>query len=49
LAHLVDLCNRLRHRRTLGVRDFLQSAPERIFEANAGLASIDVDGALDDW
>jgi hypothetical protein len=39
LARLVDLSNRLRHRRTLGLRDFLESAPERIFEADAGFAS----------
>ena len=48
-AQLVDLRNRLRHRRTLGVRDFLQGAPECIFDRDPGLASIDVDGALDDW
>ena len=49
LARFVDLCNRLRHRRTLCMCDFLQSAPECIFDRDPGLASIDVDGALDDW
>ena len=49
LARLVDLCNRLRHRCTLGLCDILQNVPERIFERDAGLASIDYDGALGGW
>lgn len=34
--------------RTLGLRDFLQAAPERIFETDAGLVSINDNGAFDD-
>ena len=49
LARLVDLCNHLRHGCTFGLRDFLQNAPERIFDRDAGLASIDGDGALGVW
>src|SRR5262245_2742526 len=48
LARLVDLCNRLRYRRTLGLRDFFQAVPERIFETDAGLLSINDNGAFDD-
>jgi hypothetical protein len=48
LACHVDPCNRLVHRRTLGLRDRLQAAPERIFETDAGLVAIDHDGAFDD-
>jgi len=49
LARLFDLCNRLRHRRTLGLRDFVQATPERIFETDAGLVSINDNGAFDDF
>ena len=48
LACPVDRCNRLPHRHTLGLRDRLQAAPERIFERDAGLVAIDHDGAFDD-
>ena len=40
--------SRLRHRRTLCLRDRFQVAPERIFERDAGPVAIDSDGAFDD-
>ena len=48
LARLVDLCDYIRQRRLLGTRDFLQTSPERIFEADAGLVPGNHDRALDD-
>jgi hypothetical protein len=48
-ACLVDLCDETRQCRTLVLRDLLQAAPERIFESDAGLASVHADGAFDDW
>jgi len=48
LARLFDLCNHLRHRRTLDVCDFLEGAPECIFDRDPVLAPIDGDGALGD-
>ncbi len=45
-ARAVDLCNQLRHCCPLGLRDFLQAAPERAFEAHAGLVSVNDDGAF---
>ncbi len=48
MARLVDLCNQLRQRRPLGVRNLLQASPECIFEADAGLMSINDDGAFND-
>src|SRR5262245_10394134 len=49
LTRFFDLCDHLRHRQTLALRDFLQGGPKRIFESDLGLASINVDGPLDDW
>ena len=40
LACLVDLCDQLRHCRSFGMSDLHQAAPERIFERDAGLVSI---------
>ena len=48
LACLVDLCDQLRHCRSFGMSDLHQAAPERIFERDAGLVAIDLDGAFDD-
>ena len=47
-ARPVDLRDHLRHRYTFGVCDFLQAAPECVFEADASLVSINLDGAFDD-
>ena len=50
LARLVDLCDHRRRRGALGMRDFLQAAPERIFETDADLASQStVNGVFDYW
>ena len=49
LARLVDLCDHLRQCHALGVRDLLQTAPECVFEADAGLVAINDDRAFDDW
>ena len=43
LPRLVDLCEYFRERRLLGSRDFFQTPPERIFEAHAGLVSVNYD------
>jgi hypothetical protein len=48
LARRVDFCNRLRQRRTLGLRDLLQSAPELIFKSDAGSVSANFDRAFND-
>lgn len=49
LARLVDLRDHLRQCHALGVRDLLQTAPECVFEADAGLVTINDDRAFDDW
>src|SRR5215471_7754091 len=48
LARRIDFCNRLRQRRTLGLRDLLQRAPERIFKADAGFVSANYNRAFSD-
>ena len=48
LARRVDLCNRLRQRRTLGLRDFLQPAPELIFKTDVGFVSANRNRPLND-
>jgi len=45
LSISVTICDT---RRTLGLGDFLQAAPERIFNTDAGPVSINDDGAFDD-
>jgi hypothetical protein len=48
LAPRVDFCNRLRQRRTLGLRDLLQLAPECIFKGDAGFVSANYNRAFND-
>src|SRR5262245_62084699 len=48
VARRIDRCDQFRQRQTSGPGNFLQIVPESIFEADAGLMSIDDDGPLDD-
>src|SRR5262249_14467849 len=48
LAHRVDLCKRLRQRRTLGLRDLLKPAPELVFKTDAGFVSANHNRSLND-
>ena len=43
-ARTVDLSDQFRQRHLLGMRDFFQVSPERIFKADAGLVPINDDG-----
>lgn len=45
----IDVAYNLRNGQVLAACNVLEPQPERIFEADAGLMSVQVDGSLDDW